>query len=79
MPRRRYLEALKEVEGAQLEIDSAATTGITEAEKKVAINLRNFHLSEIEKLMGKETRTEIENGGLETVRARFIAKLKSRS
>lgn len=70
--------ALKEVEGAQLEIDSAATTGITEAEKKVAINLRNFHLSEIEKLMGKDTRTEIENGGLATVRARFIAKLKSR-
>lgn len=70
--------ALKEVEGAQLEIDSAAITGITEAEKKVAIKLRNAHLSEIETLLGKDTRVEIENGGLDVVRARFIAKLKSR-
>lgn len=70
--------ALKEFEGAQLEIDSAATTGITEQEKKEAINLRNAHLAEIEALMGKATRTEIENGGLDAVRARFIGQLKSR-
>ena len=70
--------ALKEVEGAQLEIDSADKTGITEKEKKEAISLRNSHLSEIETLMGKETRTEVENGGLDTVRARFIRKLTSR-
>jgi len=70
--------ALKEFEGAQLEIDSAAKTGITEKEKKEATSLRNSHLSEIEALMGKKTRTEIENGGLDAVRARFIQQLKSR-
>jgi hypothetical protein len=70
--------ALKEFEGAQLEIDSAAKTGITEKEKKEATSLRNSHLSEIEALMGKKTRTEIENGGLDAVRARFIQQLKLR-
>jgi hypothetical protein len=70
--------ALKEFEGAQLEIDSAAKTGITETEKKAAMSLRDAHLAELETLMGKDTRKEIENGGLDDVRDRFIRQLKSR-
>jgi hypothetical protein len=70
--------ALKEFEGAQLEIDSAATTGITEKEKRFATSLRDGHLNDIERLMGQDTRKEIENGGLDEVRARFIKQLQSR-
>lgn len=68
--------ALKEYEGCQLEIDSAAITGITEKEKQVAINLRDGHLAEIATLLGEKARKEIEQGGLDEVRTSFIRHLK---
>ena len=70
--------ALKEFEGTQLEIDSAATTGISVDDKKFAMKLRDGHLHDIETLMGEQTRKEIENGNLDDVRDRFIKQLQSR-
>jgi hypothetical protein len=71
-------KALKEVEGPQLEIDSAATTGITAGDKNFATSLRDRWLNEIETLMGPHTRTAIENGGLDDVRDKFIKKLQKK-
>jgi hypothetical protein len=69
--------ALIEFEATQLELDNAPKTGITQAEQQEAKSLRDGHLKEINALMGEKARTEIENGGLDTVRARFMQKLKS--
>jgi hypothetical protein len=70
--------ALKEYEGAQLEIDSAVTTGITQDEIKAAQSLVNTHLKDIALLLGDDARKEVESGGLDNVRNRFISRLKSR-
>jgi hypothetical protein len=70
--------ALKEFEGTQLEIDSAATTGISADDKRFATKLRDGHLHDIETLMGEKTRQEIEKGNLDDVRDRFIKELQSR-
>jgi hypothetical protein len=74
----RVWSALKEVEGAQLELDSAAVTGITAKQKNAATRLRDHNLAEIESLMGADTRTKVENGGLDDIRDKFIQKLKSK-
>lgn len=59
-----YGAPYKDFKDAELEIDSAAQSGITEKEKQDATSLRNFPLSVVETLMSKATRTEVENGGL---------------
>lgn len=70
--------ALKEFEGAQLEIDHAAVTDITPAEVKVATSLRDGHLKEIGTLMGDKAKEEVAQGNLHQVRGQFIQKLKAR-
>jgi hypothetical protein len=69
--------ALKEYEGVQLEIDNATTTGLTPTDKKFAEKLRAGHLDDIENLMGKQARADIEKGGLDVVRDTFIQKLQA--
>lgn len=69
--------ALIEFEGAQLEIDHAAKTGITETEKNSAISLRDGHLKDIETFLGRKARAKVESGGIDEVRGQFIQTVKS--
>ena len=64
--------ALIEIEGYQLEIDYAGKTGITGVEQNGAARQRDVYLSALEKASNKKIRAEVEKGGLDKVRARFI-------
>ncbi len=69
-------KAIIEIEGYQLELDHASKTGISSKEQKGIITLRDQYLADLATFMGKEAREEVENGGLEKVRERFIQKQK---
>jgi hypothetical protein len=69
---------LKEFEATQLEIDSAAMTGITSKEKNAAQSLHDQHVKEIGTLLGEATRDRITGGDLDGYREEFFKKVKAK-
>lgn len=64
-------KALKEIESYRLELEHAATTDLTQNDRRYAEYELKAHLDDLGRLTDQQTRREAEFGRLDVVRDRF--------